>query len=346
MIAFLSALMLQAVSAPPEAPSPNAEPPCTPQNADRTEVTAITQSPLDFLGRCVTVSGPASGISLYSGVEGLYLTQRFGPDGNIPSAGLRHRIGVYAEDNAIRLASRAWRGPATLTVTGRVDTCEAMKARAEQAARAAGQIPIIMMGGYCHYHSGPVVRAASHEVDTSVRYERLVGEAARRQFGNLVAAPADWPTRPLLLALAEEFRAALIAGDRHKLADLHDFGPGSTNPSDAKLLDFLLDPGSPFAEIRDARSTALMLFIFNSQTSPKGYAEATRNPGGTVCFCRTRNCSESWPISLSDAANRADRPFVCTKIEPRDWTSRKAGFHTSIGTSGLAEPAKTAFHRD
>src|SRR5688500_17459079 len=94
MIATLAALALAA---------PAAGTPCTPGNSIRTTVTDIGENLDDYLGLCVTVSGPASSIALFSGVEGIYRAHRLAADGNPePGEARRHRLGVYSEDNEIR----------------------------------------------------------------------------------------------------------------------------------------------------------------------------------------------------------------------------------------------------
>ena len=332
MIGLIAALLFLAPQTDAAAP----EPACTAQTAIRTDLRAIAEHPERFAGRCVTVSGPASGIALYSGVEGIYLNQRkyYG--------GWRHRIGLYSPDNRIRRSAADRDSPAVLTVTGRVDTCERLSAAAHASA---GPDSIVMMSGYCHYYSGAVVHADVYFEDSRARVERLYGERARKRYGELIAPPDDWPMLPQLQALADRFETALKAGDRRALAALHDLDPDDPG-DDRAMLDYLLtDERSPFAEIRRAGQSQSALFIRHRQLSGDDYREASRHPSGVLCFCRTRDCSRSWPISASDASNAPDKPYACTMIEPQDWAKRKSRFNTLVDKAWLAEPAETAFHR-
>src|SRR6185436_4112182 len=100
---------------------------CTAATAVRAAVTEITRRPDRFMGRCVTVTGPASGTTIYSGVDAIYL-------GQIPGvvsgpAATRGLIGLYSEGHRLRTELAPERGLAHLVVTGTVDSCERMRDR-------------------------------------------------------------------------------------------------------------------------------------------------------------------------------------------------------------------------
>jgi hypothetical protein len=336
MFPWLTALLLLSAE-----PAPKAQ--CTASDSTPATVLEIATRPQHFVGRCVTVTGPASGIALYDGVEGIYLSQSAGRNSG------RHRIGLYSRDNAIRREAAKRRAPALLTVTGRVDTCEAMEAAARRASEArkreTGEISIVFMSGYCHYLGGPVVRADSY-TEADVRLERLTGERARRLYGELVVPPPDWPVLSWMLDLAGQFESALRTGDRERLARLHDISLETDHESSREMLDYLLDQASPFAEVRTGGQVQSELFIHSGGLSGSRYVVHSRYPSGVLCFCRTRDCTHVWPISASDASNAPDKPYACTMIEPQDWTRRKAAFRTPVNSAWLAEPARTAFRRD
>ena len=180
----------------------------------------------------------------------------------------------------------------------------------------------------------------------ATRVERLYGERARKLFGELIEPPGDWPMLSQLAALADRFEKALKAGDRRELAELHDLDPDDVGDGDKAMLDYLFtSERSPFAEVRRAGRSQSALFIRHRQLSGEDYREAGRFPDGVLCFCRTRDCSHSWPISASDASNAPDKPYACTMIEPQGWAKRKSRFNTSVDKAWLAEPARTAFRR-
>ena len=41
-----------------------------------------------------------------------------------------------------------------------------------------------------------------------------------------------------------------------------------------------------------------------------------------------------WPICDLDTGNSADRPYVCTIVEPRDWLPRRGGLSTASRGGG------------
>lgn len=334
MILWLLA-SLAAAAAP--VPPVSSTQPCTARDAVRAAVVEIAGRPDHYLGRCVTVTGALAGISMYSGREGLYRAASFGRDGNPTPQDLRHRIGI--DNDGIR--GLRMRHPLRATVTGRVDTCEARSERVRRETEARGGIPIFMLTGYCHYHGGATIVVHAFQI-TEQGYERLSGEAARRDFGNLAFMPADWPQRAQIEALVADFLAALRAGDRAALAGLHDISPSTHNESDRESLARLLDSlYSPFAGFRRAAPPQTAIFVGGRGGAP---LPPDGNVAARVCFCRTAECTGRWPISASDADAAEDRPYACTAIEPRDWTPRRAGFLTPAQWQGwLPEPAATAF---
>ena len=198
-------MIFEALIAIAAAQSPPPVPACTSDIATPATVTEIARRSANFIGRCVTLSGPSSGASLFSGIEGIYLGQWPSVFGG--RVGARHRIGLYSQNHALRDRSLMANGPPHLSVTGRVDSCERLHARLE-AAHPDG---LAMMGGYCHWFGGPYVDVASWSVDPAIRYERLVGEASRRRVGDLVPAPAGIRDLAALRAFARDFLDAVRA---------------------------------------------------------------------------------------------------------------------------------------
>jgi hypothetical protein len=316
---------------------PPGEAPCTARTATRTTVTDIGEKPERYLGGCVTVSGPASSVALFSSVEGIYRSQLLTAEGNPdPRESRRNRLGLYSKDNAIRRL-RLGRVP-WLTVTGIVDSCERKQAR---AVAAAGKDSIVMMGGYCHYYGGAVIDAVDFSVDRSKTSRRLTGEAARSKVGDLVLAPDDWPHLAALRRAGEEFRAALRSGDRAALARMHDIAdkPGE---HDAELLESLVARSdSPFAELRSDPSLPMAVFVRRHEVERARAGRPPEAPFGTICFARVHSRSVAWPIAGNDADNDPARPYACTSVVWRDWAQRKVGLDTRLSRGGwLDEPTR------
>lgn len=320
--------------------------PCTAAVAIKASVVAINDAPEKWVGRCVALAGPAGSIEMYSGVEGMYLSRRFGPDGNFDERGLKHRIGLYSDDNGIRSSKLYKSGIPKISVIGTVDTCERMQTAAEARAQRhnPGVPTIIMMGGYCHYYRGAVVRATSYSFNPAWRYERLAGEPARTRFGSLSHLPIYWPSRGRLQELATLFRAAIARGDETELAGLHDLGSDASSPYRKKMLLFLKQ------EMRDrfavppggASEEQAFLVSYLPPDSPayeRSREGDARTAFGLVCYCRTRDCTKLWPLAGIDVNNRADQPYVCTYAS---WRDGRATFMTPTGEGGLAEPPRSA----
>ncbi|HWT13046.1 MAG TPA: hypothetical protein VN231_09870 [Allosphingosinicella sp.] len=327
MILFIAALAV-AASAAPEAPGQ----PCSRDGAISATVAEIARDPDRFLDRCVTVTGALAGIRMYSGREGLYLAHRVGRNGNPVAANLAHRIGIDSQD----LRELRMRYPQLTTVTGRVDSCERRSARIV----AAGGIPFL--GGYCHYEGGPTIVVDAYNL-TEQRFERMIGEEARREFGNLAAMPPDWPHRPRVEAMATEFLGALRAGDRAKLSELHGIRGEEDEHDRALLFSLLEDRDSVFAEIRQASSPQSAVFVSAAEDGTP--LAAPEGPAALVCFCRGPDCAGRWPIAGNDANNEPRRPFACTRVEPSEEDALGATLRTPIGGGWVTEPAQSASGR-
>jgi hypothetical protein len=316
MIAFAAALAL-------------AQPACTPERAVATTIETITAAPDQWLDRCVTVAGIADGILLHSGLEELYRASRFGEDGNWIPANLRHRIGIDRQElrGHPQLRARATR----IAVTGVVDSCE----RRWDRIVAAGGIPFL--GGYCHYYKGPTIVVSSYSISDQ-HYERLVGEAARKEVGNLIEPPPDWQWRDELEEVGRSFAAAVRAGDRQRLRAMLSYG----EPLEEERIDEVLSSPA-YREMRDGGSGEVRIFTHTVggrfRPTDDGHVSAY------LCYCRTGDCTGRWPISLRDADAGEDRPYLC--INAAGWIAPPAQLelHAPEGGGWLAEPRRTALRR-
>lgn len=322
MIGFFSALLL---AAQPAAETPV---PCIQAASVMATVEEIAGDPDRYLDRCVTVTGAVAGILMFSGREGMYLAHRFGSDGGTSSEGRVHRIGIDRQD--IRDFGMDY--PQQTTVTGRVDHCE----RRADRIRAAGGIPFL--GGYCHYYDGPTIVVDAYSI-TEKRHERMVGEEARRRFGNLALMPKDWPTRPQVEGITAELVTAMRAGDRAKVAELHDFREAETEGQRGVLYRLLDDPDSAFAAVRQGPVQTAYFLMAAEDGSPFGRERS--DAAAIVCFCRIAGCSDRWPISLNDTAEAPGRPYVCTHVQTYDAATRPHFYTEDVG-GWTTEPAATA----
>jgi hypothetical protein len=329
-IAALLALIAQAS----ETPSPQ----CTAANSVQTTIAEIQSHANRFINRCVQVSGLIAGRTIYSGRDGIYLVSRSRAANNQARASFEHRLGIDSQQLGLPPGQPSW-----ATVTGWVDSCEQRAARRQRARETRLDSLIGTLGGYCHWEAGLVLVPRDHAV-REVRVERLTGESARQRFGNLVRMPTDWPQRTAVEEFAADFVASLHTRDRSRMAELHDIRPTTRHQGDRAMLDMLLSEAeSPFAGIRAGDAPQTAIFVRREHDGSLRDRDA---PSAVICFCRSADCTNRWPISDVDAGNSPERPYACTRVEPRDWMRRGAGLSTAPSRRGfLAEPMETAFRR-
>ena len=284
---------------------------CTAATATATTIERIASRPWRWLGRCVKLSGAMQYSSLFSGVEGFYLSARRDPGARSLETPLRHRIGLYGDLPWAEELAR-W------SVVGRVDSCERIgrEARREtdrinRQLRSSGsdEFYIPFLSGYCHYFSGAVVDAVEFSPTPGQPYYRVVGSASRRRYGNLVPARPDWRGFRQLQQRAEAFLHALREGDEHRLSSLH----GQRRASRTELNYLLRDPGSPFRELREMGPRPFVL-LYETFDRRGRTPEQQRSLDAFVCYCRDSSCEERWPISSVDVADTPGRPYACVSV--------------------------------
>jgi hypothetical protein len=323
---------------------------CTPAVAQPVSVRQLASRPKRYHGRCVTVSGPTYLYRMYDGVPGIYLSIKRRSGGYVPARNLRHRLGLYfgsgdGEDGRPGLPGELLEAYHPTTVTGVADSCGRM---AQALPRGVVQevdpetghptVTITMLGGYCHYSGGAVVWVTQGTVDTTYRYERLVGEGARARYGTLVPAPRDWRHYRRLRELAHRFGRAVAAGNRAALSDLY----GKFGASSDALRFLLEDTASPFVELRGAKRQ-LRFVILAEEWDQEGIPAAVRQTqDAVICFCRTTDCSSLWPIAEIDVGPDPDHPYACVEVS-EDATG--AVFLDELSYRGLRAPLRERLGR-
>lgn len=315
-------------------------PACTAVTARRATVQLIGEHLERYQGKCVRVGGLFASIALYGSVADLYVDSI-----SDPAALRRGRIGLYSADGKLRGLKPISDGIPHVEITGIVDSCGSMREQAVSDARANGDAnPIIMMGGYCHYYTGTVIRSASYRFDPPRRYDRLTGEASRKRFGDLVAMPQSWRHRVVLERDMADWRAMIDRRDRAALRTAHDYS-GAEREHERQALDRLLDPSLVSVTGKRPRQSQIFIRKIDVDRVATG-REIGAHPYAMLCLCRTAACVARWPIAGRDADNHPSRPYVCTRTNWRSGQGGRRLLETWSGSDGgLGEPRRTAMER-
>lgn len=303
LAAFLAA-MAGSASAQPAVP-------CTRQGAQPATIEAIMANPAGFRGRCVAVMGLSHGFLLFTSVDGYYLAGplRGGDPATHPED--RERLGLDNE----RIIRRIPRGGLRwVTAIGRVQFCEETR---DMVAGSAGPDEIVMVMGFCHMANGPYLWLSEVAVSPGPSLTRLIDETNRLRVGNLVTPPADWPHRGFVEAHARQYLDALRSGDRAAFARLNQ--PDEISAEDGRAaVAMAFGHHRGFRDVRRASQPPQMAIFIQDAPGPRTWSAEDRNDeyASTVCFCRSGDCTDRWPISTFDADNREDRPYVCASFGP------------------------------
>lgn len=113
---------------------------CNRGNAQQVTIKELVAAGPDLLGRCVAVTGFWSGRAVFDQYK-----QAAAPRSNSAGQTEAHRVGLYARERVLQSAPRH---PEPFTIVGVAGRCETEWPNA------------IMVLGYCHNTSGPIVRVA------------------------------------------------------------------------------------------------------------------------------------------------------------------------------------------
>ena len=309
--------------------------PCTQANSTPATIADVTTQ-RRLVRRCVAVTGLYRRGALIVSTDTLYLP-------GISWAGDPDREPAYRQLLILRNGQLPRRLPRDgvyrATAFGRVGDCEEIR-QANQAS--AGPDEIVMTTGLCHYLPGAFLQVPDPDVVDLVLAFRLTGEAQRARVGDLIPPPEAWQYRTFVEDHAGRYLRALRGGDRAALLALHM--PGG-RPEQARAgVRLAFGQHSGFTAIRTAPTPPQVAIFIEDAPGPATWSEGFRGfreYSSTICFCREAGCTERWPISVIDADNREDRPYVC--MELGSWVMGSTGravpyFTTEQTRSGLPEP--------
>jgi hypothetical protein len=300
---------------------------CSARNSMRATVPEIAANAEKFAGKCVAIDGVTQGIYLFETIDGVYLQ----PPDRLNPASSGFRLGLDHFSPGLNGEYRH------VSILGRVQDCETIRDLVQGAAEEG---EVAWVSGYCHYFNGPYLYVNRFQLRSGRPFERRMGHPEREDYGDLVPAPADWPHRANVEALAGEFLRALRTSDREKLLWIHFREVGLEWEDDEReLTHFLLKSRkSPFAAVRTSATASPEQIILIGRADLR---EESSSYASTICFCREATCAGRWPIATFDADNVPSRPYACTEVGPYLDNHREVPhFTTMIGKGGLAEPGR------
>eukprot|EP01030_Chromulinospumella_sphaerica_P017399 gene17399-17228_t len=328
-IAWLLPIALLLLS-PTSVPAADRVKACTPASAEKASIAGIAGAPDRWIGHCVTVRGAMADGQLIADADAYYRP----PEDILDPSSNGGVLGIDGD------RPTNWR---MTEVTGRVQDCETTR-NAVQATAGPGQIA--WTSGYCHSWDGAYLWVVAHRDRGPIHLLRAV--TAKAGWGDLEAAPADWPHRAFAEGYRRRFLDALKAGDFASLAKLHT--PYAENPDDGQAVaKAILAPNSVFREIASAKGEVQTVFLtYRDLDADDAKMEQYRT---TICFCREADCTGRWPIDQRDTRGLVSHPYACTELTPwllspkegeipvmiTEWADGAQGVEPGAQHAGLAQ---------
>jgi hypothetical protein len=302
-----------------------AAPVCDFARAEPTTVRKMAAVPEKWLGRCVRLEGFTIGNTFYQDVAATYRYDATDRESR-PNGGW---LGVYFRRSGLRFHRR----PMRVAIAGVVHDCATDY---EAAEATAGPGVLLMVVGYCHYRAGLVLHDAEVRRRGPALLVRQVGDAARRQFGDLFTVAEAGPPPAPAQALFARVEAALESGDEaaiQRLIEPYDAAEPAAAAARSRYRKLVKQAYSPFRRLLSERRSPV---LFTTQQW-KGEGDPDERHW-FACWCTAASCDGRWPISASDTQAESVRPYACLRAsrgstETHDW-------ELSIGTrpTGRAEP--------
>jgi hypothetical protein len=297
----------------------------------------IAVVPEAWMGRCVRLEGFVRFNLYFADVAGAYAASSTNDDDrrNDGWLGLYHSPGERLRDRLERSS-----------VIGRVDDCAAGY---ERAVAEADPDVIIMPTGYCHYRGGLVLVHARTRSRGRAVFERQMGERARLTYGDLETEAEAGPVPAEVRTLGDRFLAALRGRDVGALRSFVGLWSEHEHWNRARwarvfsrwLMGY---DGSPLAALRDGPASPQTAYFRERILSVE--KEEGASGDWHVCYCKTADCTNLWPISARDATAESSRPYLCLIAFNDRLSSRGPADRLAVVRSGgIREPSQTAFRR-
>ena len=324
--------------------------------SEATPVTAnqLLLDPKAYEGRCITVSGWLADGSLYQDVEDFYRPSSLDKKHEPSEARF---IGVYHYydydwdfadvDPTLRSYSTEIDyedGPEWVTITGRAGDCE--------SGRPNEDAPYLLLAtdhSYCGWSGVAYVKAQIVAIDLSKRATRLTDQSLRDTLGTLVRLEKNDPHfaegSRIASAFYTDMRKALILKEEDAIARHFGIPEGVTIETsrfeefyELASSAFSFSSGEPYRY--DPTIPQMALFRFDENLRSQMDEDDLADPFDFMCFCKTEDCSDVWPLRGDDTYYREDRPFACAQIIPYSpkGNDRLLGYRAVTWKGYLPEP--------
>lgn len=358
LLIFLLALL--ALLAPPSAIAQEAKESCTSRTATTLTLLEAKRDIEKLRYSCVTIAGIIDGSSIWADKESLIRPVDYDNDEATPRIQFERGDYPLSKD-----------GPLEGRVTGILDHCgmrsEELGGVRESTDENGEEIIVLtMLTGTCHYTHDAVLQPTGFAFDSLETPERYTAANLPPEQWTLRTASLSQSQTDIVITKATEMISALVNDDEawyylmiNPPATPPEIGIGKPLPhvdrsagfGAAKLRvgeqsdDIYFGRIDDWLEARSARFAARKLTPSLSQP-PKIFAEHPIYDEDDdqiyvkVCWCRTEDCAEKWPVTWVDADALRSRPYLCLTVEEHRYSDADVRFAVNVPNTrfGLTEP--------
>jgi hypothetical protein len=281
---------------------------------------------------CVQISGISDGWTLYGSFGDIYRNTDAWEE-HRHKQWMAGRIGLRpfpeADDDEDKLpedGTWSWdrKVPRRVTLIGRLHDCSLDWSRGDPSS---DDFELRMGTGWCHYNGGAVLRPVAIVSESPVRFIRMTGTRARRQYGDIAPLQNDTTLTANITAFLNRLFDAVRRGDRRAVLDLYDYSEIALAPNGRDIAEDELAVEADVDPAVFAQHTLKLLFghpdtplsraIRDGVPAVRFFTPRWRmeyEPDAWACWTAMGSTERDWPISSIDAFNVAGRPYACISL--------------------------------
>lgn len=354
VLAILAAALLAACASPTiERLESDEFDQCTEDRSIQLTISALTQASAKYHQACVTVSGIATRDRLYrmsTLSQSLADAYRTGESPYFKQPDTASITLLGGSETAL-FHNRP------ISVTGVILDCGLENLAYDMAAAVEtailrltdpGDEYLWFSSGLCGRSNSAFLYVSSMRVRDGEVPVRLLPRDQTPMIGSLVPATPDWQHFARVRDHARAFLAALRSSDPSALAAIRPH-----TISEIGLISEVTDyarifrvPYLAYDTLRRSAHGEQIMIAPHTRYDEDGIKQPRDDEvAATVCFCTRADCTHLWPISIFDADNRPERPYVCF-LAANDSSELDAivmwSYLTPEAGSGVLEPEETA----